>query len=107
MGGVTLIYLTFTYIRCKLTFLLSARRSSTCTLLIHLPSEVPRVARVFEANTQPICAADLLKYHPVSYTHLDVYKRQVFNVTNLLKSLKYVEGATNNPQDFVYEKAYR
>ncbi len=33
-------------------------------------------------------------------------KQMVFDVTNLLKLLKYVEGATNNPQDFVYEGVY-
>ncbi len=33
-------------------------------------------------------------------------KQIVFDVTNLLKSLKYIEGATNNPQNFVYERVY-
>ncbi|PIM95229.1 Ferredoxin--NADP reductase [Candidatus Hodgkinia cicadicola] len=65
-----------------------------------------RIAWLIESGT---LIADLMTY---SLNEMDRFmvcgsKQMVFNVTNLLKSLKYVEGATNNPQDFVYEKAYR
>ncbi|PIM96159.1 Ferredoxin--NADP reductase [Candidatus Hodgkinia cicadicola] len=33
-------------------------------------------------------------------------QQMIFDVTNLLKTLGYIEGVTNNPQDFVYEKSY-
>ena len=65
-----------------------------------------RIAWLIKSGT---LIADLMTY---SLNEMDRFmvcgsKQMVFNVTNLLKSLKYVEGATNNPQDFVYEKAYR
>ena len=63
-----------------------------------------RIAWLIKSGT---LIADLMTY---SLNEMDRFmicgsKQMVFNVTNLLKSLKYVEGATNNPQDFVYEKA--
>ncbi len=49
--------------------------------------------------------ADLVTYNLNKKDRFMVWesKQIVFDVTNLLKSLKYIEGATNNPQNFVYE----
>ena len=38
------------------------------------------------ADKYGICI--LLVHHPVSYTHLDVYKRQAYRMTTLQKALK-------------------
>ncbi|PIM96461.1 Ferredoxin--NADP reductase [Candidatus Hodgkinia cicadicola] len=52
--------------------------------------------------------ADLMTYN---FDKMDRFmicgsQQMILDVTDLLKSLGYIEGAINNPQDFVYEKAY-
>ncbi len=33
-------------------------------------------------------------------------QQMIIDVVNLFKSIGYIEGTINNPQDFVYEKAF-
>ncbi len=45
-------------------------------------------------------------YNFIFYLNINQHIILILDVTDLLKSLGYIEGAINNPQDFVYEKAY-
>ncbi|PIM95235.1 Ferredoxin--NADP reductase [Candidatus Hodgkinia cicadicola] len=68
----------------------------------------PYTGRITWLIKSGILIADLRTYN---FNKMDRFmvcgsQQMIFDVTDLLKSLRYTEGTINNPQDFVYEKAY-
>ncbi|PIM95098.1 Ferredoxin--NADP reductase [Candidatus Hodgkinia cicadicola] len=85
------------YTKNKLRFYLSVTREL-----------YPYIGRITWLIKSGRIITDLMTYN---FNKMDRFmicgsRQMVFNVTKLLKKLGYNRGAINNPQDFVYEKAY-